>query len=176
MNIFFTSDTHFGHKNIIKYCDRPFESVGDMDDELVDRWNAVVQPNDTVYHLGDFAFAGTKRITELTARLNGSIVLVAGNHDKQITRSNARLLGFYDYLHSGDLLAFGHSVYLGHHPIPYTLPPQFSTQFCGHVHEIWKYKHSRYSTVVNVGVDQWDYKPVVLDELLGFAESVGARF
>ena len=53
--IFFTSDTHFNHKAIISYCSRPFESVEEMNDRLIDNWNQVVKPNDTVYHLGDFA-------------------------------------------------------------------------------------------------------------------------
>ena len=52
--IFFTSDTHFNHKAIISYCSRPFESVEEMNDRLIDNWNQVVKPSDTVYHLGDF--------------------------------------------------------------------------------------------------------------------------
>lgn len=54
--VFFTSDTHFGHKAIIGFCDRPFSSVEEMTEVLVENWNSVVGPTDTIYHLGDFAF------------------------------------------------------------------------------------------------------------------------
>ncbi len=56
MNIFFTSDTHFGHKDIIDYYKRPYASVEEMDAALEKNWNETVKPNDKVYHLGDFAF------------------------------------------------------------------------------------------------------------------------
>ena len=59
--IFFTADTHFGHANIIKYCHRPFATVEEMDDALVRNWNAVVSPDATVFHLGDFALDSKER-------------------------------------------------------------------------------------------------------------------
>lgn len=80
--IFVTSDTHFGHANIIKYCDRPFANANDMDKALIDRWNARVSDQDTVYHLGDFAFANELRILEIINRLCfAHLILVPGNHD-----------------------------------------------------------------------------------------------
>lgn len=84
MALFFTSDTHFGHANIIKYCQRPYTSVEDMDDALIRNWNAAVGPSDTVCHLGDFAMG--RGVTEeylysIRRKLNGLIVLLQGNHD-----------------------------------------------------------------------------------------------
>lgn len=80
--IYFTSDTHFFHANIIKYCNRPFDSVEEMNESLIERWNAVVSKNSIVYHLGDFAFAAHENISKVCSRLNGNIILVKGNHDK----------------------------------------------------------------------------------------------
>lgn len=79
--IFFTSDTHFWHKNIIEHCDRPWDTVEEMNEGLIERWNEVVGPHDTVYHLGDFSFGNLDKTTEVFTRLNGNKLLVKGNHD-----------------------------------------------------------------------------------------------
>lgn len=81
MNTFFTSDTHFGHNNVLKFTLRPYSSVEEMDEALIENWNAVVGPHDRVYHLGDFAWT-PKRAIEVRPRLNGNIRLIVGNHDK----------------------------------------------------------------------------------------------
>lgn len=80
MAVFFTSDQHFGHANILKYCKRPFSSVEDMNTEIVARWNDVVTANDIVYVLGDFAFKPAT-FTYFANQLNGTKVFVKGNHD-----------------------------------------------------------------------------------------------
>lgn len=85
-NIFFTADTHFGHKNIIKYCGRPFGNVHKMDDEIIKRWNEVVGEKDTVFHLGDFGWF-KKTAVECRGQLKGRIVLFRGTHDKNIPKS-----------------------------------------------------------------------------------------
>jgi len=77
--IWFTSDTHFDHQNILKYTNRPWASVEDMNEGLIANWNAVVQKGDVVYHLGDFAF---RRHAYFASRLNGHINLIEGSHDK----------------------------------------------------------------------------------------------
>ena len=83
-NIFFTSDTHFGHANIIKYAHRPYTDVDEMNKALIDNWNSVVKPNDIVFHLGDFMFGNINRFWEYRSRLNGKIYLVHGNHDYKL--------------------------------------------------------------------------------------------
>ena len=80
-NIFFTSDTHFCHENIIKYCKRPFRDVEENDEEIIKRWNEKVPEDGIVFHLGDVAFGDPKRVNEILNRLNGKIYLVIGNHD-----------------------------------------------------------------------------------------------
>jgi len=85
MATFFTSDTHFGHANIIKLCQRPYASVEEMDAALIANWNEIVKPEDTVYHLGDFAFrAGGKRAAEIAHQLNGTIWITEGNHEEDL--------------------------------------------------------------------------------------------
>ncbi|OAI51370.1 hypothetical protein AYO44_00750 [Planctomycetaceae bacterium SCGC AG-212-F19] len=93
MGIFFTSDPHFGHANIIKYCNRPFASVEEMDRTIIDRWNERVAKDDTLYCLGDWCiWRGSRSIDEVgadyRARINcGNIVLLWGNHDKKGRRN-----------------------------------------------------------------------------------------
>lgn len=102
---FFTSDTHFGHRNIIKYCNRPFiddlylegdsrrYAVEAMNEFLIERWNSVVGKDDIVYHLGDFAYTGALgRAIELRLALNGKIHFIEGNHD-------AHALAMHEYRH-----------------------------------------------------------------------------
>jgi len=71
-----TGDTHFFHKNIIRYTNRPFKNVNEMNYEMVRRWNSVVGEKDTVYHLGDFSFGNKKETSTLMEKLNGRIILV----------------------------------------------------------------------------------------------------
>lgn len=79
--IFFISDTHFRSETIIKYCNRPFVNADEMDKKLIENWNAVVTPEDTVYHLGDMVMHESENIPPILEQLNGHIVLVRGNHD-----------------------------------------------------------------------------------------------
>ena len=79
--MFFTSDTHFLHENIIKYCKRPFDSIEEHDNELIRRWNEKVPKDGIVFHLGDVAFGNPERVNEILKQLNGKIYLVIGNHD-----------------------------------------------------------------------------------------------
>lgn len=79
--IFFTSDHHFGHTNILKFCDRPFRDIAEMNEELIHRWNERVAPDDEVYHLGDFALSTPDRTAEILDRLNGTKYLIVGNHE-----------------------------------------------------------------------------------------------
>lgn len=81
MNLFFTADTHFGHAKIIQHSRRPFASVEEMDERLIQNWNLIVKPNDTVWHLGDFNFRSQQLTPYYRRRLNGRIHLVRGNHD-----------------------------------------------------------------------------------------------
>jgi len=94
--IHFVSDTHWGHKNIIKYSNRPFSSVKEMDEHMIARWNESVKPEDHVWHLGDFSFQTYPDFKNTLRRLNGTINFVYGNHDKMIHQHETELLGSFN--------------------------------------------------------------------------------
>lgn len=79
-----TSDHHLYHTNIIRYCNRPFDNVDDMHTLMIREWNSVVTPDDIVIHLGDYICGGQKdRVREITQQLNGTKILITGNHDRK---------------------------------------------------------------------------------------------
>lgn len=132
--VFFTSDTHFCHTNIIKFCGRPFENVDEMNEVIISNWNKTVGPTDIVYHLGDFCFAGSYEWHTILGRLNGRIHLIIGNHDEKNLRQGYMQL-FESVSYQKRLLIEGYNVYLNHFPYlcfpgykPYTM------QLFGHVH------------------------------------------
>ena len=100
MALFFTADLHFGHKNIIKYENRPFNDVDEMREAYIKEWNETVTNNDCVYILGDFSFLGKTKTKEILERLNGTKFIIFGNHDKVIEHN----LGFFS-----DVLRFENS-------------------------------------------------------------------
>jgi calcineurin-like phosphoesterase family protein len=79
--IWFTADTHFNHDNILRYCNRPFDTVEEMDEKIISNWNSIVSEDDTIYHLGDFCFGNTNKYL---SRLRGNIIRLKGSHDKDI--------------------------------------------------------------------------------------------
>jgi calcineurin-like phosphoesterase family protein len=97
MMIWFTSDTHFGHKNILRYTNRPFSDVNEMDEFLIQSWNRKVHPNDEVYHLGDVALCSASKLRNILKRLNGKIYLIRGNHDKSAQACQDRFEWIKDY-------------------------------------------------------------------------------
>lgn len=186
MATFFTSDTHFYHKNIIDYCDRPYRTqdgqpdVPAMNEDMIARWNARVGVDDVVYHLGDFGFGNEKRLAEVRKRLNGKLILVRGNHDHKLRKW--LLPG--DEVH--DSLTVGR-VFMAHIPpidnvpannygLPHIVPPKDATIIlCGHVHDLWQnagyISEGRVRTIYNVGVDVWGMQPITLDDLMGVREA-----
>lgn len=77
---FFTSDTHYSHRNVIKYCNRPFKDEEKMNEAMIANYNSVVSPGDVVYHLGDFAFEKDRAKLEwIMSRLNGEKHIIWGN-------------------------------------------------------------------------------------------------
>ncbi len=124
MKYWIISDTHFYHKRISGYCNRPFWSVKQMNEEMIKRWNAKVCKNDIVFHLGDFCFGDENKIKEIRARLNGNIILIRGNHDKKITSD----MGFTIF---EEPITLGNKI-LSHYPLE-DIPEGF-INIHGHIH------------------------------------------
>ena len=86
--IYFTSDLHFRHDNIIRHCNRPFRSIEEIDKRLVDNWNKTVKSNDEIYILGDLTMKGAVVANEILRRLKGKKYLVKGNHDEFVEQND----------------------------------------------------------------------------------------
>lgn len=157
--IFITSDTHFFHRRIIEYENRPFGSVEEMNEKLIENWNSVVLPQDLVYHLGDFALnVGDDKVKEILDRLNGEIVLVSGNHDKKSFDFYRNTGRFSEIVRPKHQMIIDHFVILSHEPIYLEKRSPFINLY-GHVHG-----NPNYQTVSPRGacvcVERWDYTPV----------------
>ena len=89
--IFFTSDTHWSHTNILEFCNRPFSDVREMNEKLIENWNATVSKDDEIYHLGDFSFDGPSETFKIIKRLNGKKTFLIGNHDRSLIKIQDQL-------------------------------------------------------------------------------------
>jgi calcineurin-like phosphoesterase family protein len=173
VTVFFTSDLHFNHEGIIRYCNRPWTNVHDMNMGLIDRWNAAVSENDTVWVLGDFGFnAGRHPTLDLVGifhALAGRKHLVVGNHDEKNPKVLKRL--------PWDLIT----------PMTTVRDEGRRAMVCHYPMETWKnaargylmlhgHSHNTLRTVLphrfDVGVDvpAWDYSPVSFEELQRLAD------
>jgi len=126
MTTFLTSDQHFCHANIIKYCHRPFSSVGEMDEAMIAAWNAVVTDKDTVYQLGDFCLGGPDAMVEIGHKLNGTVHVIPGCHDSLWIRGvlSARTLPWYNIVLENKIIVLPlpeYSLDGGAHPLYVTL-------------------------------------------------------
>ena len=193
-NIWFTSDTHFGHANIIIHCKRPWLRDGDtmvnddgrevwrspeigesraeeMTEALIASHNAVVKPGDRVYHLGDFCIVKgkkslqTEQVEKLVKRLNGDIHWIFGNHDHSYCR---RAEGFASkqaalFLNKKMPVPF----YLHHYACRLWPSRHYDAiHLYGHSHGTLAEDPSALS--MDIGVDVWDYKPVLMEEVIGY--------
>ncbi len=192
MTVWFTSDLHFGHRNISRYCGRPFpdtdEGVHEMDEALVARWNEVVAPNDAVWVLGDVALGLIDRSLAHVTRLAGTKRLVAGNHDRcwdghhdrrriDEWRDRYQEVGFTTIDDWAELELDGRTIRLSH--FPYRGDSHAEDRFeshrpvddgtwllHGHVHDTWRQQDRQ----INVGVDAWSGRPVAAADLVSLLD------
>lgn len=158
--VFVISDTHFGHNNIIKYANRPWETTEDMDNDMVDFWNHMVSPEDKVYHLGDVTLG--KKNLEILNRLNGHKTLIAGNHDIYDTKT---YLKYFDNVRACREYA---GYILTHIPVHPNQKERYKGNIHGHMHEKTMEDPWYYSACV----EQIGYAPKEIDWIIRDMEKV----
>jgi len=152
------SDTHFNHKRIITYENRPFDSVEEMNQTMINRWNEVVSDEDLVIHLGDFVFGGIHKIRAIHSQLNGNMIIIKGNHDKWY-RMNAVGINMYENLKIGHL-------FLTHEP---TRVDDGLVNVHGHIHD----KKSWFG--INASVERTNYYPRLIEHYFKEAKKILKR-
>ena len=157
--IYFTADQHFGHANIIKWCNRPFENNQHMDKEIIKRYNSLVTEEDTVYFLGDLTLHKHDIVGNLLKRLKGIKHLILGNHDS-LKPFDYVELGFTTIHTALEIFTEMGNYILVHDPAI----SQFDRNrmfLCGHIHDLFV----KQKNCINVGVDVWDFYPVSLKRI-----------
>ena len=170
--VYFTSDTHFNHTNIINYCQRPFKNVDEMNERIIANWNEVVGENDIIFHLGDFCLGGATEWTRLLDRLNGKIYLIMGNHDRKNIRQG--FMDRFEHVAMQMHIEVGKQrIYLNHYPfLCFEGGYKDVWQLFGHVHtrktntgiDAGRLQYL-YPTQYDVGVDNNNFAPVSFEQV-----------
>lgn len=175
--IFFTSDLHISHTNIIKFCNRPFNDVQSMNKHIVNSWNNVVTNEDEIYMLGDFSYKASRKTAKYFLRqLNGKKYFIKGNHDWVENLDNYKNSGLiewwkysheFTYEHNGKTYNFS----LSHYP---HYPAKGTGLVClfGHQHGIYEHHgvSFHYPGGLDVGVDNIGYEPISIVRVIEFME------
>ena len=165
--IYFISDTHFYHSNIIKYCNRPFKDVNEMNETIINNWNSIVKENDTIYHLGDFCLSSDDDIKKIFNKLNGNKILIRGNHDRKSVKFYEEI-GF-TVLTCAPIILNEYKIMLSHVPLPDAKIKEGYINLHGHIHNKRisddypkNYSENKH---INLSVDVTNYKPISIDEI-----------
>lgn len=168
---FITSDHHFNHKNIIKFCNRPFNSVDEMDDKLIEEWNNIVGPNDDVYHLGDFSFGSKSKTLHILKQLNGKKYLICGNHEKSVL-ANVECRNQFEWIKDYYELKHNSNTYvLFHYAMRvWNKSHHGSIHMYGHTHDSLDVDGQYNGLSMDVGVDSayrlfGEYRPFKIEEI-----------
>lgn len=163
MNTYFIADTHFGDEDIIRYENRPFKDALEMDAYLINRWNSIVNKEDSVFILGDFAaYADIDKIKSILSALNGEKVLVMGNHDRGISADAWREIGFSEC--SPWPIVYKDFFILSHEPLYINTNMPYANIF-GHIHGNPSYKNASKQSVC-VSAERINYTPISFEELV----------
>jgi len=160
MNIWFTADQHLGHQNIIRHCNRPFQTIQEMDDTLIANWNSRVARGDLVYHVGDIIFRSANHPIQYLRRLNGKIHLFRGNHDRGMLKQCSQHFVAIDDLKT--IKVDGEKIVLCHYAMRV-----WDSSHRGALH-LFGHSHGRlppYGLSFDVGVDSHDFHVWSWDEI-----------
>jgi len=166
---FFTADTHFYHESIIEYDNRPYKSVEEMNESLIENWNGVVSNSDIIYHLGDFCWRPSMA-KEILSRLNGDLHLIRGNHD---TLNREVLEMFVTVSDIKRIKIDGTRIYLCHYALR-TWAGNDKGTWCLYGHSHGKLKMGKGNTC-DVGSNCWNYTPVSFETLKDFMKQKGEK-
>jgi len=159
--IYITSDTHYNHTNILTYCNRPFSSVEEMNQVLIDNINNTVKPEDTLYHLGDVAF-GADKWAEFINRFNcKNIHLILGNHDYRF-KSRMKQSGLFRSVDKQVLFIYKNKDFIFTHYPPNEKVDNVWNLF-GHIHSNGNINRKYH---VDVGVDANNFTPISIDQII----------
>lgn len=161
MEIYLSSDYHFGHSNILKYSKRPFSDVEEMNDAIINNHNSVVKPDDVLFFLGDFAFCDARRANEFLGRMNGHKILVIGNHDFKL---RDKFVGFKEIWDQKSLELAGQWFFLNHYAMRSWDKQHYGSIQC-HGHSHGNLPDSGLKQV-DVGIDTHKYFPYHIDEII----------
>ena len=174
--VFYTSDTHFYHEAIIKFCHRPFTDKKDMNEKLIENWNSVVKPSDIVFHLGDFAMkCSMNDWIDIRSQLNGKIYLILGNHDPKAFHENGfKSLLFEEVVSHKTIKVNNRIIHMHHYPyLCYAGSYRNEIQLFGHLHLApnstgldTPRAEFMLPTQYDVGVDLNEYKPISHEEVI----------
>ena len=170
MAIYFTADTHFGHENVIKFSNRQFENLVEMEKVLTENWNARVRPDDDIYIVGDFAWrARHDHIMKCIKQLNGRKHLIMGNHDRKYMDFDDYRAAFVLIDKSTEIFLDKQRIILCHYPMAeWHQYHRGSYHIHGHIHNRKDdaFYYLRDKNALNAGVDINHYMPVTFEELI----------
>ncbi len=173
--MYFTGDTHFCHKNIIRYCNRPFTNMDEMNRFIINEWNKTVGEKDIIYHLGDFAWRNLKAAEEILKQLKGRKFLCIGYHDKKILK----LAGYFEDIKESFLIKIGKNqfIFLSHylHKI-WPKSHHGSWHLFAHSHSGMNAYAEQEGKLLDVGVDGHNFRPWFFDEIAEIMETRPLNF
>lgn len=176
-NVYITSDLHFHHRNVIKYCNRPFDSIEEMNKAMIDQWNSKVNDDDDIIFVGDLFFCNMTKAKEILDQLKGNIHVVWGNHDDVLRISKKQIKMGYrpvkkefepyftshqDYL---ELNYKDHMFVISHFPmLSWHQQHRGSIMLHGHCHG--SLPNDETKLIMDVGIDNTSFKIWNLDEII----------